>query len=189
MVSTDDILKKYGARIEKEMKGFDAKAAPKKEYSQSYERFRSDMMPEFTKYERWCKTLGSFFHLKVGGKDKTRIQKAIDIAHLSITPSEVVVFATMLLFFILFGGVLFFVGIWLLTGAFSLMFLFLVFVLAVFAFFYSSKTPERLAMKWRLKASSQMVPAILYIVIYMKHTSNFEKAVAFAAEHLQPPLH
>jgi hypothetical protein len=37
-------------------------------------------------------------------------------------------------------------------------------------------------MMWRLKASSQMVPAILYIVIYMKHTSNFEKAVAFAAE-------
>jgi hypothetical protein len=43
-------------------------------------------------------------------------------------------------------------------------------------------------MRWRLKASSQMVPAILYIVIYMKHTSNFEKAVAFAAEHLEPPL-
>src|SRR3989344_1182007 len=33
-----------------------------------------------------------------------------------------------------------------------------------------------------------MVPAILYIVIYMKHTSNFEKAVSFASEHLQPPL-
>lgn len=43
-------------------------------------------------------------------------------------------------------------------------------------------------MKWRLKASSQMVPAILYIVIYMKHTSNFEKAISFAAEHLEPPL-
>jgi hypothetical protein len=33
-----------------------------------------------------------------------------------------------------------------------------------------------------------MVPAILYIVIYMKHTSNFERAVAFASEHLQNPL-
>src|SRR5574343_842300 len=48
--------------------------------------------------------------------------------------------------------------------------------------------PDRMAMQWRLKASSQMVPAILYIVIYMKHTSNFEKAVAFAAQHLYEPL-
>jgi hypothetical protein len=33
-----------------------------------------------------------------------------------------------------------------------------------------------------------MIPAILYIVIYMKHTSNFEKAVAFASQHLDEPL-
>jgi hypothetical protein len=92
------------------------------------------------------------------------------------------------LFLTLFGGVLFFVGIWLLGGGFSLMLLFLVFILSIFLFFYSAKTPERLAMQWRLKASSQMVPAILYIVIYMKHTSNFEKAVAFASQHLEEPL-
>jgi hypothetical protein len=33
-----------------------------------------------------------------------------------------------------------------------------------------------------------MVPAILYIVVYMRHTSNLEKAIEFASEHLQPPL-
>ena len=48
--------------------------------------------------------------------------------------------------------------------------------------------PQRLANQWRLKASSQMVPAILYIVVYMRHTPNLEKAIAFAAKHLQPPL-
>jgi len=69
-----------------------------------------------------------------------------------------------------------------------MMFLFLVFLFSIFLFFYSSKTPERLAVRWRLRASSEMVPAILYIVIYMKHTSNFEKAVEFASEHLRPPL-
>ena len=57
-----------------------------------------------------------------------------------------------------------------------------------FLFYYVNRYPERLAKKWRLKASSQMVPAILYIVIYMRHTPNLEKAIAFAAEHLQPPL-
>ncbi len=33
-----------------------------------------------------------------------------------------------------------------------------------------------------------MVPALLYVVVYMRHTSNLEKAIAFASEHLQYPL-
>ena len=130
----------------------------------------------------------NFITMKVADKDKTRIQRSIDIAHLNVTPGEVVVFATMLMFGILFGGLLFFTAIWLLTDVFSMMFLFLIFLLGIFAFFYMTKAPDRLAMRWRLKASSQMVPAILYIVIYMKHTSNLEKAISFASEHLSEPL-
>ena len=170
------------------MRGYNSKANETKKFSQSYEKFKESMLPEFNRYEKWCKSLGNFFKIKVGEKDRLRIEKDIETAHLNITASEVVVLSTMLLFLTLFGGILFFTAIWLLTGAFSLMFLFLIFIFSIFLFFYSSKTPERLAMKWRLKASSQMVPAILYIVIYMKHTSNFERAVAFAAEHLQAPL-
>ena len=33
-----------------------------------------------------------------------------------------------------------------------------------------------------------MVPAILYIVVYMRHTPNLEKAIEFASKHLQYPL-
>jgi hypothetical protein len=33
-----------------------------------------------------------------------------------------------------------------------------------------------------------MVPAVLYTVVYMKHTSNLERAIAFASEHLEGPL-
>ena len=157
-------------------------------FSKSYEKFRSSMLPEFSRYERWCKAMGNFFTIKVGEKDRVRIERNIEIAHLNVTASEVVVFSTMLLFLTLIGGVMFILGTWLLTGVFSIMMLFFIFVFAVFLFYYSSRAPDRLAMKWRLKASSQMVPAILYIVIYMKHTSNFEKAVAFASEHLQAPL-
>jgi hypothetical protein len=190
--STEDILKKYGSKIERQMGGFDKSSASNKKgmekFSQSYEAFRASMIPEFSRYEKWCKSLGGLFTMKVGEKDKARIERAVEIAHLNVTASEVVVFSTVLLLLALFGGALFFVGIWLLTGAFSLMFLFLVFLFSIFLFFYSSKTPERLAMKWRLKASSQMVPSILYIVIYMKHTSNFEKAISFASQHLEPPL-
>jgi hypothetical protein len=188
MTATDDILRKYGAKIESQMKGFNAGPVKTGGFSKSYDKFRAEMMPEFSKYERWCKSMGNIFKIKVGEKDKARIDNAIDIAHLNVNASEVVVFSTMLLFLTLFGGMAFFAGLWLLTGVFSMMFLFLVFLLAVFLFFYSSKTPERLALRWRLNASAEMVPAILYIVIYMKHTSNFEKAVSFASEHLAPPL-
>jgi len=170
------------------MKDYNASPTPQGKFSQSYETFRSSMMPEFSRYERWCKSLGNFFTMKLGEKDNARISRNIEIAHLNVTASEVVVFATMLMFLVMFGGALIFTGIWFLGGGLSLGLLFLLFLLSVFLFFYFTKAPERLAVKWRLKASSQMVPAILYIVIYMKHTSNFEKAVAFAAEHLQPPL-
>jgi len=180
--STEEILKKYGAKIEKEIR------TEGQGFSKSYEEFRSSLTPELTRYERWCKALGNFIHVKVGEKDKVKIEKSIEIAHLNLNASEVVVFSLFLLFAVLFGGILFFVGLYLLTGAFPIILLFLVLVFSIFIFYYSYRTPERLAMMWRLKASSQMVPAILYVVIYMKHTSNFEKAVAFAAEHLEPPL-
>lgn len=192
MTSTDDILKKYGAKIERQMKGYDSSSG-KVQFSQSYQKFKNAMLPEFNRYERWCKFFGNMFKIKVGNKDKTRIEKSIEIAHLSISASEVVVFSMVLLLLTLFGGILASVGLWLILGdgtmgTFPLMFVFFIFLFAIFLFFYSSKAPERLAMKWRLKASSQMVPAILYIVVYMKHTSNFEKAVSFASQHLQPPL-
>jgi hypothetical protein len=197
MVTTDDILNKYGARIESQMKGYEGRSsgfagnrqqATGSGFSKSYDKFRGEMAPEFSRYERWCKSMGNIFSIKVGEKDRARIENAIDIAHLNVTASEVVVFSTMLLFLTLGGGIAFFVALWLLTGVFSMMFLFLVFLFAIFLFFYSSKTPERLAVRWRLSASAEMVPAILYIVIYMKHTSNFEKAVGFASEHLRAPL-
>jgi hypothetical protein len=59
---------------------------------------------------------------------------------------------------------------------------------AGFLFYYLYTFPARLANQWRLKAGSQMVPCILYIVVYMKHTSNLERAIRFASMHLDPPL-
>jgi hypothetical protein len=186
--STDDILKKYSAKIERQIKGYDSASGDGQKFSKSYDQFRDSMLPEFSRYEKWCKSMGNVFSMKIGDKDKAKIDRSIEIAHLNVSASEVIVFATMLLFLTLFGGTLLTLAIWLLGGSFSFLLLFLVFIMSIFLFFYASHAPDRLAMRWRLKASSQMVPAILYVVVYMKHTSNFEKAVAFASEHLQPPL-
>jgi hypothetical protein len=73
-------------------------------------------------------------------------------------------------------------------ASFPLGFFFLTVILSIFLFYFVNDYPKRLAQKWRLKASSQMVPAILYLVVYMRHTPNLEKAVAFAAKNLESPL-
>ncbi len=184
MVSTEDILRKYGARVEGELKGYNSG-----KFSSSYETFRKAMSPRFSRYEKWCKSLGGLFHIKLAEKDKNEIEKSIEIAHLNLTASEVVVFAVMSLFLGLFGGMFLLVGIWLVAGGeFPVFFAFLIMLFSAFLFYYTYNIPRRLALEWRLKASSQMVPAILYIVIYMKQSSNFERAVQFAAEHLEEPL-
>jgi Flp pilus assembly protein TadB len=181
--SVDDILKKYGSKIEGQLK-----TTPSPGFSQSYKDFKKSTMHEPTTYERWCKSLGHLFSMKVSEKDRARMQKAIDIAHLDVTVAEAAVLAVSVLMLGIFASVMLFATVFLFTNSFPVMLLFLGFIFSVAMFFYAYSAPERLAMKWRLKASSQMVPAILYIVIYMKHTSNFEKAVAFASEHLDEPL-
>jgi hypothetical protein len=48
--------------------------------------------------------------------------------------------------------------------------------------------PKYIANSWRMQASNQMVLCIFYIVTYMRHTSNIERAIQFAADHLSGPL-
>lgn len=187
--SAEDLMKKYGSRLEKEITGFDSGGS----YSRSYANFKASMTPVLSNYEKWCKALGNIFKVNPSKKDSERIQKHIDQAHLSITPSEATTLSFMSFFIVLFLGILLLVGYWFLIpnaglDSFPLGLLLLLLILSTFIFFFISSIPERMAIKWRLKASSQMVPAILYVVIYMKHTSNLEKAIAFAAEHLEPPL-
>tara|TARA_Y100000310_G_scaffold341309_2_gene440067 strand:- start:157 stop:1962 length:1806 start_codon:yes stop_codon:yes gene_type:complete len=50
------------------------------------------------------------------------------------------------------------------------------------------KYPQYLATSWRLKASNQMVLCVFYFATYMRHSSNMERAIEFAADHLDPPL-
>jgi len=155
-----------------------------KEYSQ----FKQDMIPQIGKYEKWCKSLGNFITIKVSPKDREKIQKNINIAHLDITPSQVLSLAIITLFLVFFTGILITMAVYIFTNAFPMLFLVLIIIASLFIYYYSYSTPERLANKWRLKASSQMVPCILYMVAYMKHTSNLERAVRFVAENLESPL-
>ncbi len=183
-----DILRKHSARIEKQIK---TKGVKDVNYSREYVKFKQEMAPELTGYERWCRSLGNIIKLKISKKDEAKIKKQLEISHLDLEPWQPITLSIMTFVSVFFLGLLISVAITLIRGGlsnFPVLFFFLIIILSLFLFYFVNGYPARLANKWRLKASSQMVPAILYIVVYMRHTPNLEKAVAFASDHLQPPL-
>jgi Flp pilus assembly protein TadB len=181
----NEILKKYGSKIEGQIKTSEFGAIKD---SKSYTKFKDERARELTNYERWCKTLGSSIKLKVSKKDEEKVQKFIEISHLDIEPWQAVTLSVMVFISVFFIGIILSVAYALINGGFPGLFFFLIVLVSIFLFYYFNGYPERMANKWRLKASSQMVPAILYVVIYMRHTPNLEKAIAFASDHLQYPL-
>ena len=188
----DEILRKYGNKLETAVSTFNAKQSTGTDYSREYVKFKDEMSPEISRFERWCKSLGNVIKLKISEKDAAKINKDLQIAHLDLEPWQPVTLSVMAFLGVLFLSLLISLAIFLIRGAtidsFPLLFFFLVMVFSFFVFYVVKAWPSRIANSWRLKASSQMVPAILYIVVYMRHTPNLERAVAFAAEHLDYPL-
>ena len=146
------------------------------------------MAPDLSKYEKWAHSLGKVIKMKVSEKDAIKVRKHLDIAHLDVEPWQALGLGVMAFLGVFFLGLIFSLAGLLITGSFPFLFFLLTVTVSIFLFYYVNNYPQRLANKWRLKSSSQMVPAILYIVVYMRHTSNLEKAIAFASKHLQYPL-
>ncbi len=183
-MDVNEILKKHAGRIEKQVKTFEMP----QDFSREYSHFKQDMMPQLSRYEKTCRALGNIVKIKPAKKDADRIQASLDRAHLDLTPSETTSFSVISFLLVFFLGVMISVALYLLQDSFPILFLFLIIIASLFIFYYTYTMPSRLANRWRLKAGSQMVPCILYAVIYMKHTSNLERAIAFAAQNLKPPL-
>jgi Flp pilus assembly protein TadB len=185
VVTTDEILKKYQQKIQSQIET-DQTSSPV--YSRDYEQFKQDMLPDLSKYKRWADSLGRIIKIKVSDKESSKIQRYLDIAHLDVTPSQSAGLALVAMLLTLFLTFTIVTSAIILGKPFPIMLTFLGFILSAFVYFYVYSMPKRLSNIWRLKASSQMIPAILYIVIYMKHTSNLERAVQFTSEHLDTPL-
>ncbi len=192
MADIKDILDKYSRKLEGEIKTeykpISSVAGNLPGFSQEFATFKKEMLPIFSRYEDWCHGFGNIVKLRLAPKDEQKISINIKEAHLDVLPGEVAGLS------IISGAMIFIVGLMLsaifllLSGSFPGLFFFLFTIVSIFLGYYFYNMPARLANKWKLKASSQMIPCILYTVIYMKHTSNLERAVRFAAEHLEPPL-
>ena len=185
MVDVKELLKKYESKLEKEI------TAPyTSDISREYLKFKEEIKPELNTYEKLTKNIGNLIKIGVKEKDKTKIARSLETAHLDIRPEDAAAFSLFSFIAIVLVTVVMFAALFLFGVQIDtlLILLFLGFLAAVFVFYYTDTLPKRFEQSWRLKASSQMVPAILYTVVYMRHTSNLEMAIRFASEHLQAPL-
>ena len=178
-----EILKAFEAKIERELR----EEVPS-DYSVEYRKFREETLASLNSYERACKNFGKIIKLKLSEKEEAKLKEAIERAHLEIEPGEATGLAVFALITGIFISALISLAIFFLTETFPTLLFLLLLGSTMFLFYYLNSLPYRLEQKWRLKASSQMVPCILYMVVYMRHTSNLERAIRFASQHLQPPL-
>ncbi len=161
--------------------------------TQQYREFRQEYMPKpLSWYEKVCQISGSILQVSPDEEDAEEMKEAIDITHLNITPTDAMSFAILgpLLFIVvasLFGYIL----PPLLTPeqASGSIFMVLFAMISGMVMIYPlQKMPQFLSNSWRMKASNQMVLCVFYVVTFMRHTSNLELAIDFAAKHLDPPL-
>lgn len=177
-----ELLEKYKRRIKEEL-GQEVKVVPKT-ISIEYQQFKKEIYPKaYTWYEKACVFSEKILKLKVDPIKAAELQKNIDLCHLQITPSGVISFSILIpLLLIIFGSLISF-------AVFKMMFFVVFFLFAGLLLIpVSQKLPIFMSNSWRMKASNQMVQCIFYLVTYMKHTSNLERAIEFASDHLTPPL-
>ena len=176
-------MQRYKHRLESEL-GTKIEYTPQKISTREYKQFKEEYLSRrLSIYEQLCNISEKIISIKPSEKKRVNLQEAIDISHLNITPTGVVSFS------LLFPIMLIVLTIIIFFFTFYSLF-FIIFFLAVSMIMIKSigNLPIFFANTWRLKTSNQMVLCIFYVVTYMRHTSNLENAIGFAAEHLSPPL-
>lgn len=188
-----EILEKYSSRLSGDVGNIEQASKEAGTFTREYSIFREEALTSTLDfYERACTFASSLFSVSPPPEERKKLQDAIDAASLKVTPESAYAFA------ILFSVVL--IGF----GIFVIMFTYLLSVtgiiekqvllgalfilMGIFLLKPAGKYPIYLADRWRLQASNQMVLCILYIVIYMRHTSNLEHAIRFASSHIGRPL-
>ncbi len=184
MALQENLIEKYKHRLSEEFGGTAQKPETSEIISQEYKEFKKQFLPgHLSLYEKTCALAEKIIKVRPDEKRSAELLEAINITHLDVTPAGTQSFA-------LFVALLVFI----VGGPLS----FLVFRSVFFAGFVSlgslllmlplQKLPDFFANNWRMKSSNQMVQCIFYVVTYMRHTSNLERAIGFASEHLKPPL-
>ncbi|MEW5897299.1 MAG: hypothetical protein AB1668_06390 [Nanoarchaeota archaeon] len=176
-----ELLERYKKKVSEE---FGEAPPPAKVSTKEYTEFKSELYPaHYSLYEKACNFSDNILKLKIDSAKAEAMQKNLDVCHLNVRPSGVIALSYLLpLAAIVFGSLVSF-------AVFKMFFFVLFFLIAGMLMIPAlQKMPDFMANTWRMKASNQMIQSIFYLVTYMRHTSNLERAIEFAADHLEPPL-
>ena len=141
-----------------------------------------------TLYEKLCHLSEGILKVEPDKQTREKIERAIEVAHLNITPRGVAsltilsCFMTCLVAFILMlTSVLFGFGLSVGQGL-------MVFGFSVPLAYYLYTYPMKLEKRYMIRVGSELSFLILYMVIYMRESPNLEGALEFAAKNLSGPL-
>ncbi|MFC1728384.1 hypothetical protein ACFLZ7_02885 [Nanoarchaeota archaeon] len=180
-----DLLTKYKEKLETQLEiPLETTSEEKPRSTKDFHEFKKQYVPgQMNLYEKLCNQSEKILKVSPDKKKLPEMQEAIDTCHLNITPSGAASFAILAPMVLAVGGSL-------VTFALFQSFFFIFFFVVAAAVIMGplQKMPRFIADSWRMKSSNQMVLCIFYMVTYMRHTSNLERAVDFAAAHLAPPL-
>lgn len=182
-----EVLRKYEERFGREI-GRPDFIKSTRVVSREYEIFREEALEgDVTFYEKMCNFSEKIIKINPSEEERKRLEESIRVSHLNIMPSGAVSFSVFLCSILILLGVAIAVGTFLI-GQFKMFLPFVLMLGGALLIKPVAGLPHHFANRWRLAASNQMVLCILYIVMYMRHTSNLEHAIKFASEHVGPPL-
>ena len=153
-------------------------------FSREYETFLAEerFREKPTLYERACRRAARL-NMEPDADARKKMQEAIEFAHLDVTPKGAFSFAILGAFLVAVTGIVaFLLGFASLAGALFALFASLI------ALYFFMNYPASAAKIFRVRASSEIILAIIYMVIYMRSSPNIEGAVRYAALNLTGPL-
>jgi len=184
------ILEKYEKKLKKNIDVSDIENYEPSNFSVEYETFREEALStRLTAYENWCSITEKIIKIRPPEKQRIKLEKNISMAHLNVTPTGAASFAAFISMVIIIISVVIGVILFLIDHDPSI-FLFPL-VITLFGLLLVkplTNLPNFISARWRMKATNQMVLCILYVVMYMRHTSNLEHAIKFATDHIGNPL-
>ena len=154
--------------------------------SREYEEFLKEeqLARKLTFYERVCQFAERFSIIPLFKGVRKNYQEAIEFAHLKITPEGAYSLAFLSAWSVFFVALIFLT----IFSSLSLSSILLAVILGLIAFYFLVTYPMHYATVFRIKASSEMVLATIYMSISMHLSPNLENAIRFASKNLKGPL-
>jgi Flp pilus assembly protein TadB len=153
-------------------------------YGSDYRQFLNDIKKEPQgAYEKACSFAEKLLRIKPDRGTSEKMEEKLKTAYINASPSGVISLSILLLIVLPLSVV-----VLMIFGAMDFLFsvVLLGFSLAIVFLVYNY--PESHTRAVQVKMSSDIVLAILYMVIYMRNNPSIEGAVKFAADNLSGPL-